>query len=168
MARCQIPYKHITRHSSGQQNAMRFVRYGCLLGYALGNVIMIHTSIRIFIGCNNCRHEAVFHQGHREALAKRIGKRPTEIDIEDMLVYADNFRCKECGAKGVTFRTERKRKNKKKMIYVASGRQYMAEPIFHKNTCGWVAHIDDTAALTFLTRQSAITSGFRPCNFCKP
>ena len=127
---------------------------------------MIPASKRVFLICRNCRRETVFHRGHREILALRVGKPATAIDLEDIFVYAESFRCKECGAKGVTFRTETKRE--KQIIYVASGRQAMADPVFHKNTCGWVAHTDDAALLTFSTRQSAIIGGFRPCNYCKP
>lgn len=87
----------------------------------------------------------------------------------------DSRRTRELEAMGITRasvrraeRREARRRAQENTGFFASGRQRFAEPLFHKASCGWVAHLDRKRAIRFRTRDEAIESGYRPCRACKP
>jgi len=121
---------------------------------------------RIFLRCKSCGHEIVFHKNHREALAKRLQKAPAALTSSDILRESRSFRCKRCGAYGVDVREEERKPPQ--IRYVASGREVQGEPVFHRDTCGWVGHVHKAKMIEFQTRDEAVMAGYRPCRICRP
>lgn len=73
--------------------------------------------------------------------------------------------CAKCGAKG------RHRVTAMGAVagrLVGAGLNVVSDPVYHRESCTWVARMNVNQLVEFSTQQEAVFRGYRPCKVCRP